>query len=86
MMNFSPSQPMGARLRLGRVIASQNALGETLREEFSQVLGMSAAALMILLPVIEEFSLHLMAEMLRATRNRQMTPSPPGNQIMSVRP
>lgn len=61
-------------------------LCETLREEFSLVLGMSAAALMISLPVIEEFSLLLMAEMLRATRNRKMTPSPPGNQIMNVRP
>ncbi len=41
-------------------------LCDTLREEFSPWLGAGAAALMISLPVIEEFSLLLMAEMLLA--------------------
>jgi hypothetical protein len=41
-------------------------LCEALREEFSLALGMGAAALMISLPVIQEFSLLLMAEMLVA--------------------
>jgi hypothetical protein len=40
------------------------AVCEILREEFSLVMGMSAAALFISLPVIEEFSHLLMAEML----------------------
>src|SRR5579862_157793 len=41
-------------------------LCEALREEFSLLLGMGAAALLISLPIIEEFSSLLMAEMLVA--------------------